>query len=191
MVFSPKQITAAVIDEANLWAGFRNWESCSTTDFKLIWNVDSALKLRGGGRSKVDVVFITVLERHPRDLAFLISSAKNYADSVVVAANYVSTELDARARAAGAMGVVRAGSDWIRIFRQCSVLLGVGPKLSRASRPGKNIYLTPVEEEAMRLYRGGTALMLVGSKIDKSSDWVEQVLIREGLRSSRQPVAAR
>lgn len=191
MVFSPKQITAAVVDEADLWAGFRNWESCSTTEYKLLWKLDTVRQLRGTNRPKVDVLFITLTERNPEDLAYLISTGKQHARSVVIAANYASAQLEVRAKALGAAGVVRAGDGWVRIFDRCSALLGLVPKLSHTSRPGKRVVLTPQEEETLRLYRTGTPLMLIGTEVGKTSDWVEQILIREGLRGNRHLVGAR
>ena len=182
MPFTTTRLKAAVVDAANMWAGFGNWVGISTPEMKMIWSVANVAELRSV-QVRADVLFITTNERRGENLGYMILSGLRYAKQVVIAARYYSEELVREVKQLGAAGAVRAGSDWRKIFKEAYVVLGINQTPSKiAGKGGKPVMLSAQEAAAMRLYRSGVPLMLIGSQVDRTSSWVEQVLIREGLR---------
>lgn len=168
-------LSTAVIDSAGMWGSTRNWPHISTPEMKVSW-VGSSIEQLSRAKERADVLFITTNERRGENLGYMILSSLRHADNVVIAARYYSNDLLVAAKARGALGAVRATNQPTDSLKESYSILGIQQGSSRIGAQNDE------EREAIRLYKQGYPLLLIGGSVDKPSKWVIDLLTREGLR---------
>lgn len=165
------QLSTAVVDSAGIWGSAR----VSTPEMKIAWSVPSIDQLSRAGE-RADVIFITTSERRGENLGFMILSSLRHADDVIIAARYYNAELLSAVKDRGALGAVKATSQPLDSLRESYTLLGIEQGSARIGPQDDQ------EREAIRLFKQGYPLLLIGGSVNKPSGWVINLLVREGLR---------
>jgi hypothetical protein len=175
-----ERFTAGLVDAAGIMRGFDCWSQ--TVELK--WQAPNLQAYLSAVAPKVDAIFLTWRGKDTTGLAEAIRQCQYRCTYVVLAAEYPVPEIVALAKRAGAAGVIRASTRWAKLFEDAEDLLlarSMGAT-SNKSRTGESF--TPTEVSAIKLFKSGTPLLMIGGKVGKDSTWVVNLLAREGLRKA-------